>query len=181
MPEFILPPADMGHTADGGPTMTDVPLDRDFWNTIFKRVVRRTRGYAGEDSVQTAFLRLQRYQEANVVKNPAAFLVQTAINAWRDQYRHDSFLEANQTGGEVYLVESETPLQDEVIIARERLKRVCAGLEHLPDRTREVFLLHRVEGMKCKDIARHFGISLSAVEKHIANAVRFLTEWSQGW
>lgn len=159
--------------------MTDVPLDKAFWNTIFRRVARRTRGYAGEDCVQTAFLRLHSYQAANVVRNPAAFLVQTAVNAWRDQYRHDSFLDTSQSGTDQ--AESETPLQDDVIIARERLKRVCAGLEHLPDRTREVFLLHRVEEMKCKDIAQRLGISPSAVEKHIAKAVRFLTEWSQGW
>jgi len=161
--------------------MTDVPLDKDFWHTILRRVARRTRGYAGEDSVQTAFLRLHSYQASNAVQNPAAFLVQTAVNAWRDHYRHESLLETTPFNNEEFHAESGTPPQDEVIIARERLKRVCAGLEHLPDRTREVFLLHRVEEMKCKDIAAHLGISHSAVEKHIAKAVRFLTEWSQGW
>jgi RNA polymerase sigma-70 factor (ECF subfamily) len=161
--------------------VTDIPLDKAFWHTILKRVSQRTRGHAGEDSVQTAFLRLQSYQRASIVQNPAAFLVQTAINAWRDEYRHNSFLQKIDLGNVGSELESGAPLQDEVIIARERLKRICVGLEHLPSRTREVFLLHRVEEMKCKDIARHLGISHSAVEKHIAKALRFLTEWSQGW
>ena len=161
--------------------MTDIPLDKAFWNTVFRRVARRTRGYAGEDSVQTAFLRLHSYPGAATVRNPAAFLVQTAVNAWRDQYRHETFLDTSPFGKTEYQTESDAPLQDEVIIARERLKRVCAGLDHLPARTREVFLLHRIEEMKCKDIAAHLGISPSSVEKHIAKAVRFLTEWSQGW
>lgn len=161
--------------------MTDVPLDKVFWHTIFRRVARRTRGYADEDCVQTAFLRFQNYSAANPVRNPAAFLVQTAVNVWRDQYRHESLLETTGFGNEDYQAEADAPLQDDVIIARERLKRVCAGLDHLPPRTREVFLLHRVEELKCKDIAKQLGISPSAVEKHIAKAVRFLTEWSQGW
>lgn len=159
--------------------MTDVPLDKNLWLTVFRRVAQRTRGRAGEDCVQTAFLRFHTYQAS--VQNPAAFLVQTAINAWRDQYRHEGFLEVTSLEKEEYRAESVAPLQDEAIIARERLKRVCAGLEHLPDRTREIFLLHRMEGMKTKDIAAHLGISPSSVEKHIAKAVRFLTEWSAGW
>lgn len=161
--------------------MTDVPLDKDLWATVFRRVARRTRGYANEDCVQTAFLRLHSYNAPTSVQNPVGFLIQTAVNAWRDQYRHESYLETTPFGEEEYRTQSDAPLQDDVLIARERLKRVCAGLEHLPDRTREVFLLHRIEEMKCKDIATHLGISPSSVEKHIAKAVRFLTEWSQGW
>jgi RNA polymerase sigma-70 factor (ECF subfamily) len=161
--------------------MTDVPLDKALWHTILKRVGQRTRGYAGEDCVQTAFLRLHSYQSTNTVQNPAAFLLRTAINAWRDEYRHESFLKTVKIGKDNFEAEADTPLQDDVVIARERLKRVCAGLEHLPERTREIFLLHRVEEMKCKDIAKRLGISPSAVEKHIAKALRFLTEWSQGW
>ena len=161
--------------------MTEIPLDRAFLLTILKRVSQRTRGHAGEDSVQTAFLHLQRYQGSHAVRNPAAFLVQSAVNAWRDEYRHNNFLQKTDLGDGVAELESGAPLQDDVIIARERLKRICAGLEHLPARTREVFLLHRVEEMKCKEIASHLGISQSAVEKHIAKALRFLTEWSQGW
>ena len=161
--------------------MTDIPLDKNLWITVFRRVVRRTRGHAGEDCVQTAFLRFHNYEASRKVRNPTAFLVQTAINAWRDQYRHESFLETTSFEKEEYRTGSGAPLQDESIIARERLKRVCAGLEHLPDRTREVFLLHRIEEMKSKDIAAHLSISVSSVEKHIAKAVRFLTEWSEGW
>jgi RNA polymerase sigma factor (sigma-70 family) len=131
--------------------------------------------------VQTAFLRFHSYQSDKTVQNPVAFLVQTAINVWRDQYRHQTFVDITSFGKGEYGTASDAPLQDETLIARERLKRVYAGLEHLSDRTREIFLLHRMEEMKTKDIAAHLGISPSSVEKHIAKAVRFLTEWSQGW
>ena len=49
-------------------------------------------------------------------------------------------------------------------------------LDELAPRTREIFLMHRVEGYSCAHIAQHFGISLSAVEKHIARAVLSLMD-----
>ena len=50
----------------------------------------------------------------------------------------------------------------------------------LPERTRDVFMLHRFEQMSYPEIARAFGISVSAVEKHIIKALRRLTEASNG-
>jgi RNA polymerase sigma-70 factor (ECF subfamily) len=41
--------------------------------------------------------------------------------------------------------------------------------------------MHRVEGLKYREIAAHFEISQSAVEKHVAKAMLFLTEWTQDW
>jgi RNA polymerase sigma-70 factor (ECF subfamily) len=41
--------------------------------------------------------------------------------------------------------------------------------------------MHRIEGMRHKDIAAQLGISQGAVEKHVAKAMLFLTEWSRGW
>lgn len=64
---------------------------------------------------------------------------------------------------------------------RERLVRVKEGLAKLPPRTREIFLMHRLAGFKYREIAAQYGISQSAVEKHIAEAVLFLTEWTQDW
>lgn len=50
------------------------------------------------------------------------------------------------------------------------------ALEQLPERTRTIFLLHRIEGRKYREIAETIGISQSAVEKHIARAALFLAE-----
>jgi RNA polymerase sigma factor (sigma-70 family) len=72
-------------------------------------------------------------------------------------------------------------LQDEVFASRARLDRVKRGLEELAPRTREIFLMYRLEDLKCREIARRIGISESAVEKHIAKAMLFLTKWAEGW
>jgi RNA polymerase sigma-70 factor (ECF subfamily) len=44
----------------------------------------------------------------------------------------------------------------------------------LPERCREVFLLHRVESLSYSQIATRCGISVSAVEKNIARACLLL-------
>lgn len=50
------------------------------------------------------------------------------------------------------------------------------ALFKLPDRCREVYLLHRISGMSYAQIARHCGISAGTVEKHIARALQGLRQ-----
>jgi len=42
-------------------------------------------------------------------------------------------------------------------------------------RTRTIFILHRLEGRRYRDVAAQLGISVSAVEKHMVRAVQHLT------
>lgn len=46
----------------------------------------------------------------------------------------------------------------------------------MPDKCREVFELKRFEGLRNRDIAEQLGISLKAVEKHIAKAISLLKD-----
>jgi RNA polymerase sigma-70 factor (ECF subfamily) len=129
--------------------------------------------------LHAAYLRLVRYRAQHAVENVGAFLVRTAVNIGVDNYRHDRFI-ADVTPEDCGAREN-SPLQDEVLAARVRLDRVREGLSRLTPRTREVFLMHRLDGMKYREIAGNLGISQSAVEKHIARAALFLTEWAEGW
>jgi RNA polymerase sigma factor (sigma-70 family) len=160
--------------------MSEIPVTREFWNRLVKEVRSRTRGRADpEDLLQAAYLRLARYRSDHAVENVAAFLVRTAVNIGVDNYRHDRFI-AEVAPDDVGACEN-SPLQDEVLAARARLERVRQGLSRLTPRTREVFLMHRLDDMKYREIAEHLGISQSAVEKHIAKAALFLAEWTEGW
>ena len=160
--------------------MSDIPVNREFWDRLIREVRVRTRGRADpEDLLHAAYLRLRRYRAQHAVENIAAFLVRTAVNIGVDNYRHDRFT-ADVTPDELEVREN-LPLQDEVLAARVRLERVREGLSRLTPRTREVFLMHRLDDMKYREIAERLGISQSAVEKHIAKAALFLTEWTEGW
>jgi RNA polymerase sigma-70 factor (ECF subfamily) len=160
--------------------MTDVPVNRELWSRLIREVRLRTRGRADpEELLHAAYLRLVRYRAQHAVENIGAFLVRTAVNIGVDNYRHDRFIAdiAPENAGAC----ENSPLQDEVLAARARLERVREGLSRLSPRTREVFLMHRLEDMKYREIAERLGISQSAVEKHIAKAALFLTEWTEGW
>lgn len=41
--------------------------------------------------------------------------------------------------------------------------------------------MHRLDQLTYTEIAGRVGISVSAVEKHIAKAASFLTKWIEGW
>ena len=162
--------------------MTDIPFDRAFWTDVIRRVSRRTGGYAdSEDLVQSAFVRMQNYSATRQVDNPAAFLVRTAVNIRLDAYRREKLLGSRQYIENFEEYENHAPLQDEILAARARLERVKSGIEQLPPRTREIFLMHRLENVKYSEIASRIGISESAVEKHIARATAFLIKWAKGW
>jgi RNA polymerase sigma factor (sigma-70 family) len=156
--------------------------ERRSWADLLRRIRRRTRSNQdAEDLLHSAYLRLFAYRAEHEVREPAAFLVQTATNLSVDRHRHAKRTSAMPIESFGASLEDNSPLQDEVLCARERLRRVQAGLDSLPLRTREVFLMHRVQGMKLREISAALGISQSAVEKHVARAVLFLTEWTDGW
>jgi RNA polymerase sigma-70 factor (ECF subfamily) len=124
---------------------------------------------------------MQRYSATRQVDNPAAFLVRTAVNIRLDAHRREKLLGKRQFTENFEEFENNAPLQDEVLAARARLKRVMSGIEQLPSRTQEIFLLHRLENVKYGEIASRMGISESAVEKHVARATAFLMKWARDW
>jgi RNA polymerase sigma factor (sigma-70 family) len=161
--------------------MAGVATERAYWNRMLKLVARYTHGRAdAEDLLHSAYIRLERYRTDHVVENPSAFMVRTATNIAVDIHRHERFFEPGNEDRDGQCAD-DAPLQDEVIAARARLLRVKKGLAQLPPRTREIFLLHRLHGLKYREIAARYGISQSAVEKHVAKAVFFLVEWAQDW
>jgi RNA polymerase sigma-70 factor (ECF subfamily) len=63
---------------------------------------------------------------------------------------------------------------ERVLLARESLTKVLACLDELGEKTRDIFILFRLENMKQKDIAALYGIGQSTVEKHVMKAALHL-------
>jgi RNA polymerase sigma-70 factor (ECF subfamily) len=76
-------------------------------------------------------------------------------------------------------VESRDP--ERVLAGQQALGAIQRALNSLPERTRVIFVLYRLEGMARKDIAESFGLSVSAVEKHIAKAMKLLMALREDW
>ncbi len=129
-----------------------------------------------DDLIQEAFLRLHVFCQSEEVRNEDAFLARTARNLSVDLHRREHrALYVQERPEELGLVDLR-PTPDEDLATRQRLNRVGTILDALSPRTREIFLMHRVDGHGCANIATQFGISVSAVEKHIARAVLALMD-----
>lgn len=70
----------------------------------------------------------------------------------------------------------------EKIVAGETLQgeRLQSAIAALPIMTREVFILHRIEGLDIPDIANRLALRPSAVRRHFANALIGMLEPAPG-
>ena len=157
----------------------------DNWTSVVSRIRRALmrRGRSEQDAddlVQEAWVRLACYEQEQSVENPEAFLMQTALNLSVDAHR------AATTRGEEVMFEDvvildTSPGSEDVVLARERMQRLSEGLGRLNERTRAIFLAHRVEGLTYQEIGRIQGITTSSVERHVAKALLLITGWMEGW
>jgi RNA polymerase sigma-70 factor (ECF subfamily) len=139
-----------------------------------------------EDLTQEVFLRLLRRDEAVPVDNPEIYVFRIAVNLLRDRARRAAAHRAgehasldDQASGfgersllEPALVEERQP--ERVLLSQEALMEVMRVLDKLDPRTREIFVLSRLERMKHREIAAIYGMTVSAVEKHVAKAAVLL-------
>ncbi|WP_374570666.1 RNA polymerase sigma factor [Phenylobacterium sp.] len=150
-------------------------LDRRFRPALMGFFLRRLRNHAdAEDLTQEVFIRLAR--TGAHIEQPQAFVFQVAANLLRDRLRHDHVRREHRQGLgalEARRVEWLDPAR--VHAAREDLQILTRGLAELPERTRNIFLLYRLEKMTRIEIAAELGVSVSAVEKHLARAMAHLT------
>jgi RNA polymerase sigma factor (sigma-70 family) len=131
-----------------------------------------------EDLIQEAFLRMQEYcAKGGIVRQPEAFLVRTALrlgmNARRDAH---SELYADEEVAEIARVVDTNPTPDEVLAADQCLQRMRDALDAVSRKTREVFFMHRLDGLTYAQIAQLMGLSVSAIEKHMASALATLAD-----
>jgi RNA polymerase sigma factor (sigma-70 family) len=132
-----------------------------------------------EDVIQDAYLRVLRYSAEHVVESEERLLFSAAKNLAVDSRRRRKVREKKVADCAVLAAE-DSPGSDEVVDARQRLMHVEAAIALLPARCREIFLMHRIDGMSYSQIARSVGISVSAVEKHIARACLSIDAYVNG-
>ena len=138
-------------------------------NAYFERRVR-SRAEA-EDLTQEVFLRLVRRSDAEVLENPEAFLFRTAVNLLRDRSRRDRTFQNHLAETELRQDRFEGISPERVLDSRQALRIALRSLDELDERTRDAFILHRLEGLKYAEIAELFGVSVSSVEKYIIKAL----------
>jgi len=121
---------------------------------------------------------MQEYCErGGRVQKPEGFLVRTALrlasNARRDAHLD---LYSEEPVENLTLIIDTNPTPDEVLAGDECLERMREALDAVSQRTREVFFMHRLDGLSYTEIAQRLHLSVSAVEKRVANAMAILAD-----
>jgi RNA polymerase sigma factor (sigma-70 family) len=144
------------------------------WLTGFFR--RRVRDDSEvEDLVQDVFIRIVARDSTTPVDNLGGYVRQTATNVLTDRARRRITRHADLHVGLDTDRHGEGGFDPErILTGKEDLHAATAALLSLPERTRVVFILRRLEGCRLGDIARQLGISVSAVEKHMVKAINHL-------
>lgn len=155
------------------------------WQSAFARVraalMRRGRSaHDADDLVQEAWVRLACYERDQAVAKPEAFLMRTALNLSIDTHRARVNHGEEVLLDEVVLIDA-APTAEAVVLARERVARLSVCLGRLSEKTRDIFLAHRIDGMSYQQIAQRHQLSISTVEKHVAKATMQVTSWMEGW
>jgi len=128
------------------------------------------------DIAQETYYRMCRVEDVETIDHPQAFLFRTATNLMLDHVRNkgrrggDNFVSFDgdiHTNGHM----NGNLSHEQLLEARESLRTFNQALNELPSRCRQVFVLHRFEGMTYAGIAKHYGITVSAVNKHMIKAL----------
>ena len=106
--------------------------------------------------------------------------MRTALNLSIDAHRTSVGRGEHLLLEEVLLIDT-TPSTEAVVLAKERMARFALGVSRLSERTREIFVASRIEGLRPAEIGNRYGISVTTVHQHLAKATLRLTEWMEGW
>lgn len=127
-----------------------------------------------DDLVQELLSRLWSSDSQCTIANPDGYIFQAAANLLKERYRKAGTRDRAIAQFPIFQSSSEEITPERILQGKDELRLLEQALAELPPRTRTVFLLHRFEGFKYREIAERIGVSVSAVEKHIATAARHI-------
>ena len=156
------------------------PIEEDIESLFRKEAPRLARYFRARlrdgddpgDFVQESFVRLVGSLAQRALPTPAAYLQRIARNLLYDrgkraEVRLASFHVPIGEGCEPTI----SPDQHHRIEAEDVMRAYRRALAELPARTREVFLLHRVDELAYREIGEKLGISIPTVQYHVARAL----------
>ena len=134
-----------------------------------------------DDLVQELYLKVAGLPVDDEIRNPGAYLYRLAANLMLDRLRHQrrAVLRDDAWRSTHHVTSArediaDIPSAEAVLASRQRLDQVLAALDALPPKTQAVFRRHKFDGIGHAQIAVELGISRSAVEKHMIDALRHL-------
>jgi len=163
--------------------------DESAFETVFRanyaRLVRtadsivRERASA-EEIAQEVMLELWRRRESLQLEQTfAAYLIRSTRNRALNHVRHQRVVARELAAAT--LQERKSQAADAEMLGVELAGVVREAIDALPELTREVFQLSRVQGLRYIEIASVLGISVKTVEKRMGQALAELKDRLEPW
>jgi len=155
------------------------------FDELYRKYIRRLYRFSysilksreeAENIVQNVFLNLWQNREKAEKISSVKYYVFTiaynsAISIIRKKARESQFIEYVKTLQD--MKEEPVDLQFEY---KELDERVSAIINSLPVRQKEVYQLHRIEGLKYAEISERLNISINTIENHMSRALKTIRE-----
>ena len=165
-----------------GPTAA-LELDRSFRAPLVAYFQKRVKSRnEAEDLTQEVFVRLLNHPDKNNGQTIEGYVFTIAANLLRDRAKsvaaaaqkqaHSFDVLDEKEAFSANLIEDRNP--ERVLVGRQTVQDVLDALAELGERTRDVFILARLENVQHREIAAMYGISVSAVEKMMMKAMAHL-------
>lgn len=150
-----------------------------YWKPLYATAYRKTGSHdQAEEIVQELFADLWRKRESLFQKDKDAsglyaYLLMAVKNKILNQVRSSLH---KQEYFEYYknACSAVEKITDHDLDYNELVDTLEKGMNCLPQKTKEVFRLHRFEGKSSSYIARHLNLSEKAIEYHLSKSVKFL-------
>jgi RNA polymerase sigma factor (sigma-70 family) len=140
----------------------------------FQRRLSRRLGSVdvAQETLHELYLRLDRPDSAGTLQNPGAYLLTSALNLARDQWRAEQRRGERVDMDELYAIVDENPGPERIIESRRAVELLSRALLTLTSRQRKILLAARVERLTQPEIAKRLNISERYVRTELQRALR---------
>lgn len=134
--------------------------------------VRTASRQDAEEVAQESMVKLLRYRSSTPDGEWRLLLYRIAVNAAHDKFREAQHRHADrQVALDEQAIVAQGDSPEAFAAHQQALERVRGALLQLPAKCQRVCLLRLARGMSNAEIARHCGISIKMVEKHLAKGL----------
>ncbi len=133
------------------------------------------------DIIQEAYTILAELETVTSIRYPRAYLFQVARSVITRHTRRARIVSIHAVENLERLdCPDDAASPEQCAIDRDELRQLACAIAAMPAKTREAFVLRRVEGLPQREIATKMRISENTVETHISRGIRFLIDWFGG-
>lgn len=135
-----------------------------------------------DDIVQEMYACIGSLDNLDTIRNPAHYARKVAHSILCNQIRRSQIVSITAVGDlSDFDIPTPNATPEEELVQRDEMQVVVDALAELPQRTRDVLFLRRLEGLSQKQTAERLAIAEKTVEKHMTRALLFLaTHFGRG-